>query len=175
MISDRVAVQIIAGQHTLAGALDHSSSRVLDVLNNASTEFLRIERASICRGIGGAPIGEFDEITIPKSSIECLVLKEDHHEAPLQRKYALVEKDAHTAFVLFDDHELRGQILLGRAVDPILLLGTTASNFFPIVSATIASTHRDAPQLTANVVFVNKHKVATLHINQRVNAPPLTH
>jgi hypothetical protein len=173
MMTDRVAVQIIAGRHAFTGSLEHSSIRVLDVLNNAGTEFLRIHVAVVCRGLGGTPIGEFAEITVPKSSIECVVLTEERHEAPLQRRYALVEKQSHAAFVLLAHHELRGEIMLGRTLDPIHLLNGAASNFFPVVSATLSSADPAIPCVNAKVAFINRTKVAALHVDQRTGAADL--
>ena len=87
MTSDQVAVLFIAGRHSFAGAMDHNRVRVLDGLNSASTEFLQVHDASVFRGLWDGPTEQFDTITVPKSSIDCVVLTEDRHEVPLQRKY----------------------------------------------------------------------------------------
>jgi hypothetical protein len=171
MSSDPVPVLFIAGMHAFAGSLDHSSSRVLDVLNGAGTEFLRIRDASVFRGLQGAPIGQFSEITVPKSSIDCLVLTAERHEAPLQRKYALVEKKSHAVFVLLENYELRGQVMFARSVDPILMLNASASSFFPIIEATLTSAGSATCELSAKVVFVNKSNVAALQIDERASSP----
>ena len=119
MTSDQVAVLFIAGRHSFAGSLDHNRVRVLDGLNGAGTEFLRVHDASVFRGLWDGPTEQFDTITVPKSSIDCVVLTEDRHEAPLQRKYALVEKHSHAAFVLLEHYELRGKLMIGRKFDPV--------------------------------------------------------
>jgi len=171
MTSDPVAVLFIAGRHAFAGTLEHSSSRVLDVLNGAGTEFLRIREASVFRGLQGASIGQFAEITVPKSSIDCVILTGERHEAPVQRKYALIEKESHAVFVLLESHELRGQVMFERSVDPITMLNSGASKFFPVVNATVASADHNARELSAKVAFVNKSKVAALQIDERASLP----
>lgn len=170
MTTDRVAVQIIVGRHAFIGLLEHSSTRVLDILNSTGTEFLRIHQATVFCGMGGAPMGEFAEITVPKSSLECVMLTGERHEAPLQRRYALVEKQSHAAFVLLEHHELRGEIMLGRTLDPVHLLNGAASNFFPVVSPTLSSADPAAPSLTAKVAFINRTKVTALHVDPRTGA-----
>jgi len=170
MTSDQVAVLFIAGRHAFAGAMDHCSSRVLDVLNSANTEFLRVHNASVFRGTQSAPTDQFDAITVPKSSIDCVVLTEERHEAPLQRKYALVEKPSHSAFVLLEHYELRGKVMIGRNFDSITLLNGGASCFFPMVSVTISSVEPGVPTISAKVVFVNKTKVSLLQIDDHADS-----
>jgi hypothetical protein len=169
MTPDQVAVLFIAGRHSFAGAMDHNRARVLDGLNSASTEFLQVHGASIFRGLWDGPTEQFDTITVPKSSIDCVVLTEERHEAPLQRKYALVEKPSHSAFVLLEQYEIRGKLMIGRNFEPITLLNGGASHFFPLVAATISSVESNVPTLSAQVAFVNKTKVSLLQIDDRPN------
>lgn len=167
MTSDQVAVLFIAGRHSFAGAMDHNRARVLDGLNSSSTEFLQVHDASVFRGLWDGPTEQFDTITVPKSSIDCVVLTEDRHEAPLQRKYALVEKPSHWAFVLLEHYELRGKVMIGRNFEPLAMLNSGASHFFPLVTATLSSVENNVPTLSAKVVFVNKTKVSLLQIDDR--------
>ena len=143
MTSNHVAVIFIVGRYSLAGAMDHSSSRVFDVLNDANTEFLRVHGVAVFRGIRGEPIEQLDEITVPKSAIDC---------------------------VLLTDYLVRGTVMLGRSVDPVLVLNSSASTFFPIVAASVSSVDIEGPPLSARVVFVNKTKVSLLQIEKRATA-----
>ncbi len=114
MSTDRVAALFFVGQHTIAGFVEHSGTRILDVLNDASTEFLSVHGGATFRGINGQPIGEFELATVPKSAIDCVVLTEEDHEAPLRRKYALVEKKSQGVFVLLPEYEIRGTAMVSR-------------------------------------------------------------
>jgi hypothetical protein len=171
MTTNQVAVLFIVGRHSFAGTIDHSSSRVLDVLNDVNTEFLRVHGGAVFRGFQGGPIGQFDETTVPKSAIDCVVLTEERHEAPQRRQYALVEKQSHPVFVLVADYEVRGNVMLGRTVDPVLVLNSSASTFFPIVTASVSTVDVKGPPLSARVVFVNKAKVSLLQIEKQAIAP----
>ena len=162
MSTDRVSVLIFTGRHTVAGFVEHSGTRILDVLNDASTEFLNILTGSICRGLEGQPIGVFTLATIPKSAIDCVVLTEEGHEAPLRRKFALVEKKTQGAFVLLPEYEIHGTAMVSRSFDPVLFLGGSASTFFPLVEASISSIESAGKSLAAKVAFVNKHHVSLL-------------
>jgi hypothetical protein len=161
---DQVAVLFIAGDHAVAGAMDHSRSRVLDMLNSAGTEYLRIQDAAVFRGLSGEPIDTFAEVTLPKTAVDCVILTEDRHEAPLERNYALVEKRSHPVFLVVAAYELRGHAMFGRSADPLSLLNSVAPTFFPIVSATISSATSNGPKVSGKVVIVNKTKVSLLQI-----------
>jgi len=171
MTTNHVAVLLIVGRHSVAGTIDHSSSRVLDVLNDVNAEFLRVHGVAVFRGIQGGPIVQFDEVTVPKSAIDCAILTEDRHEAPLRRQYALVEKCPHPVFAVLTDYEVRGTAMLERSVDPVLVLNSGASHFFPIVTANVSSVDSKGPPLAAKVVFVNKTRVSLLQIEKRAIAP----
>jgi hypothetical protein len=167
MSSDRVAALFIVGRHSFIGTVDHSGSRVLDVLNEASTEFLRVQGVSVFRGLEGGPIAHYDEITVPKAAIDCVILTDERHEAPLRRKYALVEKQSHNVFVLLTDYEVRGTVMLGRSLDPVLILNSGASSFFAVVGASVSSVDGKGPPVPTKVAFVNKSKVSLLQIEKQ--------
>lgn len=166
MTTDRVGVLLVVGRHSFTGSVDHNSSRVLDLLNDAHTALLRVHGVAVFRGTQVRPIVEFDEVTVPKSGIDCVVLTEERHEAPLRRQYALVEKQPHPVFAVMTDYEIRGTAMLERSADPALVLNSSALTFFPIVAASISRADVDGPPLSANVVFVNKTKVSLLQIEK---------
>jgi hypothetical protein len=172
-MTNQVGVLFIAGDHAVAGAMEHNSSRVLDMLNSAGTEFLRIKEASVFRGLSGEPIDRFPEVTLPKSAVDCVILTEDRHEAPLLRNYSLVEKRSHPVLVVVAGYELRGEVMFGRAADPLSLLNSGASTFFPIVSASVSSPAGNAPAVSAKVAIVNKAKVLLLQIGDPTLADSL--
>lgn len=162
MSIDRVSALLFVGGHSIAGSVAHSGTRILDVLNDANTEFLAVLGGTIYRGVEGQPIGSFESATVPKSAIDCVVLTDEGHEAPLRRKYALIEKKSQGVFVLLPDYEIRGTAMVTRTFDPVQLLGGGASTFFPLVEANVSSIAGAGSALAAKVAFVNKHKVALL-------------
>lgn len=172
MATDRVAALFIVGRHSFAGGLDHHYLRVLDVLNDASAALLRLYGVAAFRGLHGKPISEFDEIVVPKAAIDCVILADERHEAPMRRQFALVEKRPHPMFVLLTEYEIRGTVMLDRYLDPAMFFNSNASCFFPIVSAGVSSVDGHGPPLEAAVAFVNRERVSLLHVDKREIAPP---
>jgi hypothetical protein len=135
---------------------------MLDVLNDVNTEFLAVLGGTIYRGVEGQPIGGVESATVPKSAIDCVVLTDEGHEAPLRRKYALIEKKSQGVFVLLPDYEIRRTAMVSRTFQPVLLLGGGASTFFPLVEANVSSIAGTVPAPAAKVAFVSRHKVSLL-------------
>ena len=167
---DQVALLFIAGNHSIAAAVEHHSTRVLDLLNDVQSAMMNVQGAAIFSGLRGAPTAEFPASTIQKSAIDCVIFTEDRHEAPLRRKFGFVDKQTHSAFVLIGNYEIRGSAMLERSADPQLLLNSQASAFFPVVAASVTDASDAAQHLSASVVFVNKQKVALLEIDRRAVA-----
>jgi len=167
MAEDSVTLLFVVGQHSFAGSVEHHSTRILDVLNDAQSSLLRVRNAIVFPGFRGAPVAEFAEATVQKASLDFVLLTDDRHEAPLRRKFSLIDKQPHPTFVLLPDHEIRGTALLERSIDPELLLNHRASAFFPIVNATIARPNSDDHPLTAHVAFINKQKATLVEIDKR--------
>lgn len=170
MIDDQVALLFIAGNHSFAAAVEHHSTRVLDLLNDAQSAMLSVRSAAVFSGLRGAPVAEFAEATIQKSAIDCVILAEERHEAPMRRKFGFVDKQTHPAFALLGNYEIRGSVMLERSADPQLLLNSQASAFFPVVAASVTDASDAAQLFTASVVFVNKLKVALLEIDRHAVA-----
>jgi hypothetical protein len=170
-MDDHVALLFVVGEHTFAAAVEHHSTRILDVLNDAQSALLRVKNVVVFPGLCGTPLAEFAEATLQKSSLDFVVLTDNHHEAPVRRKFSLVDKQGHATFALLAKYEIRGTAMLERSIDPELLLSARASNFFPIVNPTITSPDKGSPPLSAHVAFVNKQKVSLIEIDKRTVVP----
>jgi hypothetical protein len=164
-MSDQVAVLLITGRHSIAGILDHRDLRVLDVLNDPTTEFLRLRQAVVSRHIQGEAIAQLNEAIIPKTTIEFVVLLDKGHEAPIRRHYGFVEKQAHGVFLLLADYEIRGAHSIKGRPDPLYSpLGHDMSSFFPITAATFSNVMSSHRPVQAGVIFVNKAKVCVIEM-----------
>src|SRR5262249_54183842 len=95
--------------------------------------------------------------------------KRQPHEAPMRRAHSLIAKHRHSALVVLDHYEIRGDFMSKGTVDPMLVLHADSPPFFPIVSpdiylGTIGET------VYSNVAIVNKAKVSLFHYDRRRSA-----
>jgi hypothetical protein len=176
----RITALFIAGRHLFAGAVEHGSNRILDVLNDANAEMLRIHGVEIFRQSIGEPIAQLKEAVIPKSAVDCVLLYGDSHEAPLRRQYALVNKQPRTVFVVLTEHAIHGTLMVKGSGDPALVLMHAAPTFFPIVEPILSGVGATNATIPARVALVNKTKVSLIQIERHklssssFNQEPLT-
>jgi hypothetical protein len=173
-VTSRVDILIVSGQHSFSGSVENRGLRILDVLNEPSTEFLNLHNVSIQRGFDETSIEHVGATLVPKTAIDFVLLKSETHEAPVRRRHALVAKDRYSAFVTLAHYEIRGKFVAKGTVDPKVVLHQDASAFFAIVSPTINWGGSTRP-VSAGVAFVNRAKVSLFHYgSERSASPPIT-
>jgi hypothetical protein len=161
-MTGRVDILIVSGQHSFSGAVENRGLRILDVLNEPSTEFLNLHNVSIQRGFDETSIQHVGATLLPKAAVDFVLLKSEPHEAPIRRKHSLVAKDRYSALVVLDHYEIRGTFVAKGAIEPKMVLRNDASDFFAIVSPTI-NWGGNKGAVSAGVAFVNKAKVSLFH------------
>jgi len=166
-MADRVFILVVAGQHSFLGALENSGLRVLDVLNDASTEFVHLHDVVVSRGFHGECLKQILDATIPKSTIDFVLFDPKTHEAPMRRRHAFVEKRPQSALVLLADYEIRGTFMLKGSPDSLLVLQHGLSTFFPFTSARVCRLGTTSDSVSAEVALVNKSKVSLLHLERQ--------
>lgn len=164
-MTNRVEILVVTGQHSFTGSVENRGLRILDVLNDASTQFLKLHDVSIYRGFDKTSIQQVSETLFPKTTIDFVLLKRQPHEAPMRRGHSLTTKDRHVALVVLDHYEIHGDFMSKGPVDPMFVLHSDAPPFFPIVSPDIYLGTM-GKTVYSNVAFVNKAKVSLFHYDR---------
>jgi len=161
-----LAVILVSGRHTFTGSLVLGGQRVLDVLNDRSSAFLRVNKTTVSRSGQTEAFGELQEAVVAKSSVDCLLIENEVHEAPVRRRHSLVNKHPFATFVLLPDYEICGMTMWAVRPDALGLLAPDAPGFFPISPATLWGSslgeHRASP-----AAFVNKASVSMISIGKQ--------
>jgi len=134
-MTEHVTILVICGQHSFAGKLDNRGLRVLDLLNDVSTEYLELSEVAVHGKFFDGIVQQLPNAIIPKAIVDIVLLKQGNHEDPMRRQHALVEKRSHSAFVVVGDYELRGKLMLKGVPDTIGALTREFSAFFPLEAA----------------------------------------
>ena len=167
VVAERVATLVIAGQHSFAGLLDNRGLRVLELLNDASTQFLQLFEVVVHVGFINSEIKQqLAEATVPKAAIDFVLLDQSKHESSARRQHAFVEKRPHAAFVTLGKYELQGNLLLKGAPDVVGALARELSDFFPLTSCRVSIVGGSKDPVQAGVALVNKSKLSLIHIDK---------
>jgi hypothetical protein len=162
-------VIIVSGRHSFSCSMSLGGQRVLDVLNDKSTAFLRISDTTLSRIGQTESFGELQDAVVAKSSIDCVLIENDVHEAPIRRHHSLVNKHAFATFVLLPDHEICGMTMWAIRPDPLVLLASDAPSFFPASPATLWGTSL-REHCASTVAFINKASVSMISIGKRAGS-----
>jgi hypothetical protein len=171
-MADPVAVVVMAGQHSFFGGLENRGLRVLEVLNDVSSNYLQLHAVTVRRGLDGISIGQLAKATVPKTAIDFVLLERDQHEAPLRRKYALLPKNAREALVLLGEYEIRGTFMISGTFDVLPALRQESTAFFPVAAAHLTHVRSDAP-ISAGVALINGLKTTLMHLSRPAVASAL--
>ncbi len=172
-MADSVTILAVAGQHSLFGVLQNTGVRVIDVLNDPGTDFIRLEEAIVCRGIQGQCVERAPELTVHKAVLDFVLLDTGKHEAPVRRHHTRVEKELHEALVLVGDYEIRGTLMLRKSSDLIAALNRELSNFFPVITPRLSIVSTDKGPIAAGLAIVNKSRISLLHFQRSGERPPI--
>ncbi len=169
-MADPVTIILVAGQHSYSGLLDNRGLRVLDLLNDPGTEYLRLSKVTLHQKFFEWTIESLPEVTILKSGIDFVLLEQGRHEAPLRRQNVRVEKRSYSAIVFLNEYEIRGTLMLKGAPEAALALSRELSAFLPITNARLSIPEGSSVPAPAGVALINKSKVTLLHIDP--HGPP---
>jgi hypothetical protein len=163
-MADRVSVLIVAGLHSFLGDVENRGVRVLDVLNDDHTAFIHLHDVAVFRGFQGECLKRMSDATIPKRTIDFVMIESTVHEAPLRRRHGFIEKRPQSALVLMAEYEIRGTYMLKGSADTLLTTRHETPTFFPIISACVRRLESPGESIKANVLLVNNTRVSLAHL-----------
>jgi hypothetical protein len=140
----------------------------LDVLNADHTAFLHLHDVAVFRGFQGECLKRMSDATIPKRTIDFVMIESTVHEAPLRRKHSFIEKRPQSALVLMAEYEIRGTFMLKGSADTLLTSLRETPTFFPITSAYVRRLESEGESIKANVLLVNNTRVSLAHLEPQV-------
>lgn len=158
-------------EHLIVGELQTRGKRLLEVLNDPLTDWLRIYDAHLARREAKAKsIEALDEVIIRKSELKLALLGGGKHESPEARRFAFVDKKLHFAVALVAGYEVRGRLHIKGHADIDRVLGEMG-NFVPLTEATVSHAPMTGERLDASVALMNKAAISILHVGESLPSP----
>lgn len=162
----QTAAMLMTTNHRVVGRIGTVGQRISDVLNNKLNTCLKVYSADLFRHTDAdASFSHFSAVTIPKSKIHLVLLREEVHEAPTKRLYGYVQKDIYPTFLTVPGYEITGAIHFTSLQKPEVFLTDTITSFVPVTQATIVSTSNPNHSWTTPVVFVLRTSIAIFHLD----------
>lgn len=158
------SVPIVAGLRDVwaAGILNLSGNRVLDVLNDASSGYLKLNEVNVSLDRIDKAASPLPQAIIVKSQMLWVAILSDKHESPEKRFHSFVARQSESITVVVPGSVIRGTTQVTAAKDPVLFMSRGGAGFFPVTNARLeSSSHKP---LEAPVIFVNYKAVQILHL-----------
>jgi hypothetical protein len=159
----KAPVILATDNHLFTAAVPTRGNRLLEVLNDHTTEFLVVNDFRLF-----ADKNDEDSARPPavvRKMNLALAMLPTLHEAAERRMYYFVAKKTHACRIVVGDYTIVGSLSLRGAPDLNAILNTELQHFFPVTEAVVS--HRDLRSaVRPSVVLINKDKVAALQLDE---------
>ncbi len=168
MFTRRAAVILITYEHRFTGQVPTGGRRLLDILNDRTTEYLHIHDVQVFRSTDtGTCIAAFPEAVVRKADLSLVLITTEKHEAPEKRLYGFVPKKLYHVFLTVPGYEVQGRLhLTASSPEPVAVLARETSEFFPITQATVSQVDGAAGTLQVPVIIVNKTSITLFYVGE---------
>jgi hypothetical protein len=161
----KAPVIIATDNHLFTAAIPTRGARLLEVLNDHTSEFLFINDfkpyADTSDEDAARPPAVIRKTNVVFAMLTAL------HEAAERRLHYFVAKRTHMCRIIVGDYAIAGNLSLRGAPDLNSIFRAELQNFFPITEAIVSHAELPVPA-GPSVVLVNKDKVAALQLGESV-------
>jgi hypothetical protein len=164
-MGDHVTILVVVGQHSFAGEVDADGLRVLDLLNDPGTDYLQLACVAVHQRFFDGVIRRLSRATIPKSQIDFVLMEEREHESHWRERPALVEERPHQVFVVLDDYEICGDLMLKEPLDKSDAFNRELSTFLTVTDSRLSAVGTQGP-IKGGTALINRSKVTLLQIGE---------
>jgi len=156
-------VVLVADQHLIRCGVPTDGKRLLDVLNDKTTEFLRLLEPQLSPMTDPQMrVAAFARGLVPKPNISLALIIEEKHEAPQKRANMMVRKNTFEVYVTVPGYEVRGFVHSERALEPLdfqARLVREGQVFFPITEVTLTPVGPLGEPFRAPAAMVNRNRL----------------
>jgi hypothetical protein len=147
MSQSKVRLLLVVQDRLVAGTLSTGGRRILEVLVDTGSNYLRLRDAKIQSNSSNSAETELEEVVVWRPHISLIALAGTEHEAPDKRCFGFVQKEQFSATVVVSGWQVVGDVHVKGHVDPFIFLERETGAFFPLTNAAMQS--NGAPVLTS--------------------------
>ncbi|MHB0959982.1 MAG: hypothetical protein ACYC6N_11050 [Pirellulaceae bacterium] len=167
MNSQSAKAVFVLSQYDVYGRAAVGSARMLDVLNNETTRFLKLESVRICPPGDLVAITELANTLLVKSQLQAVLLPDEDRPSDSKVFFASLNRKTMKVVISLPTILVEGRIHTKTATDFNGYLTLEAGIFFPVTNATVRGQSRMGNVLECPVILVNKETVST------ISSPPV--
>ncbi len=155
-------VVFVSNHFDIHGSVTTGNGRVLDVLNDQTTRFLKLDGATICPRTSTTVIAQLRSCVVTKDSIQLVQLVGEDRPNETKVFFAAQARKTIDIVLTLPTILVEGRIHVKAAQDPQAYLTLEAGTFFPVTSARFCEDAGDATSHVHAVILINKNAVSSL-------------
>ncbi len=162
-MSKYTADVVFASNHfDVHGSVATGTSRIVDVLNDHTTRFLKLDNARICPRMSSTVIAELRSCVMAKDSVQVVRLVGEDRPNESKVFFAAQARKTFDVVLTLPTTLVAGRIHAKSANDPQGFLTLESGAFFPVTSARFHTDSAESADPVQAVILVNKNYVSAL-------------
>lgn len=144
------------------GRITATSSRALDVMNDHSTRFLKLDSVRVCGPGCPEPLLELPHTVVLKNLVQAVLLFNEDRTSESKVYFASLARKTQEATILLPTMFVKGRVHSKAGGDMLTFLSLETGIFFPVTNAQVRYGEHFATSLDCQVVLVQKDRIATI-------------
>jgi hypothetical protein len=165
--SASVLAVLITNQHLLTGEIALGNVRLVEILNDHRTDFLTLTNVRVFQLRSDTPVATLAQAVVRKRNVGLAILLSNEDGASQKRYDRFYSKKRYDTFLIVQGCEVRGQLALKVADDPVTALCHELEGFFPIPEGSVVF-GEGHPPYNGEVVIVNRDYVTLVQLKEPV-------
>jgi len=155
---------VVTAEHFFRGVVRTHGQRLLDTLNDPTTDFLAMDDVEVFRACQNVRAAQLPTAAVRKDHIGMVLVTTRRHEAPEKQANARREKRRFPAMLACLGYDIEGTVHLRGFADPVNALSHDFHDFFPVTEALVTHGGNRKLQLRVPVAMIKRDAVSMFHL-----------
>jgi hypothetical protein len=165
MDSEHLSATAVTQEHLFKGTFSTDGQRLLDSLNDATTNFITMEDVEVFRASHNVRAAKLSTASVRKEHIGIVLVTSGRHEAPERQVNHRRDKQQFSAFLTCFGYDVKGTVHLRGYADPVNALSLDFEPFFPVTQAVVSHGGNAGLQVKVPVAMINRDAVSLFHLD----------
>lgn len=144
------------------GHITATNSRALDVLNDHSTRFLKLDSVRVCAAGRPDPLFELPNTVVLKSMVQAVLLLNEDRSNESKVYFASLARKTQEVTILLPTMIVKGLIHTKAGGDMTTFLSLETGMFFPVTGVHVRYGDHFEATRDCEVVLIHKDRIATI-------------
>lgn len=162
---EHLTATAVTEEHFFKGTFSTHGQRLLDSLNDTTTDFVIMKDVEVYRASYNVRAVELPTAAVRKEHIGMVLVTSRRHEAPEKQANHRRDKQHFPAFLTCFGYDVKGTVHLRGYADPVNALTLDFSPFFPVTDAIVTHGGNTGLQVKVPVAMVKRDAVSLFHLD----------